>query len=116
MKKKHRDIIVNGVTYGWIASGWNQVKIYKTKNDFVKFDIPDHLDITPKIVAALIIDPVFAMMWITAEPCPFCGKPVEVVGGNDFFMCEHEDDCWIYKSKPISIISQSKLETWNKRH
>ena len=119
MKKKHRDIIVDGVKYGWIAQNdYNKtLKIFKTKNDFVKFEIPDYLDITPNMVAALIKDPVLAMMWINAEHCPFCGKPVEPVEHNDFFKCEHEEDCWIHLAgKPISIISQAQLKTWNKRH
>ena len=115
MKKKHRDIVVDDVTYGWIATSNNIVRIYKTKNDFVKFVIPYNINITPKIVAALIKDPVLAMMWITAEPCPFCGKAVEIVEHNTFFMCEHEENCWIHKSKAISLISQTQLDKWNKR-
>ena len=116
MKKKHRDIVVDGVKYGWIANGWNQVKIYKTKNDFVEFEIPDHLDITPSLVAALIKDPVSAMIWITAEPCPFCGKPVEVREANVMY-CEHEDDCWIHMTgTPYSVIPDTQIKTWNKRH
>ena len=117
MKKKHRDIVVDGVTYGWIATGYNQVKIYKTKNDFVKFEIPDYLDITPKIVAALIKDPVDAMLWITAESCPFCGKAVEPSQHSQYLLCVHEEDCWLYTGvMPMTTIRKNQINSWNKRH
>ena len=119
MKKKHRDIVVAGVTYGWIATGFNQVKIYKTKNDFVQYEIPDYLDITPKIVAALIKDPVDAMLWITAESCPFCGTAISKATGSledKFFVCMHETDCWLLPAVSSNLISKSEIGAWNKRH
>jgi len=115
MKKKHRDIVVNGVQYGWTV--WcNTVKLWKDKKVFAEFDIPYHHDITPKIVAGLIKDPELTMIWVEAKPCPFCGKTVEPVEHNDYFKCVHEEDCWFPTAdNPISIISQSKLTYWNTR-
>ena len=119
MKKKHRDIIVDGKKYGWIADGWNQVKIYKTKNDFVKFEIPERHDITPSIVAALIKDPVSALMLINAEPCPFCGKVVEKANNmleKTHYVCIHEEDCWLHKTSPHTLIKKGDdLNMWNTR-
>lgn len=117
MKKKHRDIVVDGVTYGWIAiNDYNKwLKIFKTKNDFVKFDIPDYLDITPKMVAELIKDPLHAMLWITAKPCPFCGKTIEPFKDTQFLLCEHEKDCWLSSVNAPTLIPKHKFELWNKR-
>ena len=119
MKKKHRDIVVDGQKYGWIArNDYNKwVKIFKTKNEFVKYHLPDYLDITPKIVAGLIKDPVSTLMLINAEPCPFCGKQVERSQHSQYLLCVHEEDCWLHTgAMPMTTIHISQIKSWNKRH
>lgn len=122
MKKKHRDIVVNGVQYGWIAM-YGNVRIFKDKVIIGTYTIPDHLDITPKIVAALIKDPVAAMQWITAENCPFCGESVvphpNPEWQKQYVVCYHDEDCWSNDDKPpfnFNLIPISALDKWNRRH
>lgn len=116
MKKKHRDIVVDGVTYGWIAM-YSNVRIFENKVVIGSYTIPERLDITPSIVAALIKDPVLAMKWINAEPCPFCGKLVVPSQKTDYFLVIHEDDCWLSTgAEPMTSLHKSKLNSWNKRH
>jgi len=53
MKKKHRDIVVDGVTYGWI-SGFGQVSIFLNKKRIGGIQTEGHMDITPKLIADAI--------------------------------------------------------------
>jgi hypothetical protein len=124
MKKKHRDIVVNGVTYGWIADGYNHLRIFKDKQVIAEFDIDYRHDaVTPKMVAALITDPIDAIKWINAEPCPFCGglvtqHPKENVKKH-YYVCYHEEDCWLIehpKPRNYTHIPIHKVENWNRRN
>lgn len=121
MKKKHRDITVDGVKYAWMVKGYDTVRIFKTKNDFVDFTIENDRTVTPKMVAALIIDPVDALQWINANPCPFCGALVEPVTDNDnlqdeFFICSHDEDCWFAQtSDERTWIEKIQIKFWNTR-
>ena len=116
MKKKHRDIVVDGVKYGWIAM-YGNVRIFENKVVIGTYTIPERLDITPSIVAALIKDPVLAMKWINAEPCPFCGVEVTKSQHSEYFLVVHEDDCWLCTgAEPMTSLHTSKLAKWNKRH
>ena len=118
MKKKHRDIVVDGVQYGWMVKGYGRVRIFKTKNEFVDFEIDDDRTITPNIVAALIKDPD-ALKWINAEPCPFCGECVSEATpalSENYFMVIHTEDCYYYKlNEKFSLIPKDNIEIWNKR-
>lgn len=49
MKKKHRDITVDGVKYGWIPM-YGSAKVYLNKKKLFQFDL-DEDSITPSIVA-----------------------------------------------------------------
>ena len=61
MKKKHRDIVVNGQTYGWIVKrhmGWGErpfktLRIFRNKKVISKTEFRDE-EITPKTVKAII--------------------------------------------------------------
>jgi hypothetical protein len=55
MKKKHRDITVDGVVYGWII-GTDWVKIYLNKKVLFQSDIDEFDIITPANIAKLIKD------------------------------------------------------------
>lgn len=118
MKKKHRDIVVDGVQYGWTV--WcNTVKLWKNKKVFAEYDIPYHHDITPKIVAGLIKDPESTMIWVNAKPCPFCGALVwenEPKEFEDYFIVRHNDGCWLTLiDANYTLIPKDKVETWSKR-
>lgn len=120
MKKKHRDIVVDGVTYGWIAN-YSNVRIFENKVVIGSYTIPERLDITPKIVAALIEDPVLALQWINAEPCPYCGgglKPhPHKVWQNQYFACFHTDKCWLNKGiETFTLVPKSQIDLWNTRY
>jgi hypothetical protein len=69
MKKKHRDITVNGVKYGWIAGVGGYLTIYKDKKKIwengYKGDSPEV--ITPKHVAEVIRK--FEKEWTGIERC-----------------------------------------------
>lgn len=115
MKKKHRDIVVDDVMYGWMVECWGpyHVKIWKDKKIIAQYDIETHYDaITPKMIAGLIKDPEYTLEWLNAEPCPFCGKLVEPSDNGKFFVCLHKDDCWL----STTIIENQELETWNRRN
>ena len=126
MKKKHRDIVVDGVQYGWTMDGCYRVKIWKDKKVIAKYEIEYHHDaVTPKMIAALIKDPEDAIKWLNANPCPFCGALVEPVpeidsGVNDalhdeYFICNHEDDCFFTKtSSQKTWLKKEDIENWNK--
>ena len=118
MKKKHRDIVVDGVQYGWTV--WcNTVKLWKDKKVFAEYDIPYHHDITPKIVAGLIKDPESTMIWVNAKPCPFCGALVSESNDTfkeEYYNCNHTEDCWFTKtSSQTTWILKTDIETWSKR-
>jgi hypothetical protein len=52
MKKKHRDIVVDGITYGWIG-GWGWARIYKDKKLWFNYNNDDGW-ILPSMVADAI--------------------------------------------------------------
>ena len=62
MKQKHRDIVVNGETYGWIAGyDWSEdgmsktgYTIFKNKKPFCHGTVEDYT-VTPAIIAEAII-------------------------------------------------------------
>ena len=117
MKKKHRDIVVDGVKYGWTVD-WSKLKIWKDKKVIATHDIPERHDITPSIVAGLIKDPVDTLILLNAEPCPFCGGGVEKAAKDwedDYYVCSHEDDCWLYPATPYNLIPKNKIKIWNTR-
>lgn len=117
MKKKHRDITVDGVQYGWTVDYRTRLKIWKDKKVIAEHNISELHDITPSIVAALIKEPEITMLWVNSPPCPFCGNAVERVEHNDYFVCRHDEECWIYTTgTPISVISQAKIEIWETRN
>ncbi len=117
MKKKHRDISVNGLAYGWTVDGYQHVKIWYDKKVIAEYDVPYVHDVTPRIVAGLISDPKNTLLWITAEPCPFCGKAVEPSQHSQYLLCVHEDDCWLHTGAlPMTTIHKNSIDTWNKRH
>jgi len=122
MKKKHRDIVVDGVQYGWTVESYYRLKIWKNKKVIAEYCIAEHHDaVTPKFVAALIKDPVDALKWINAEPCPFCGKtveglPVDNENNKEYFMVVHTEDCYYYKiNDKFSVILKDNIEFWNNR-
>ena len=117
MKKKHRDIVVDDVQYGWITDGYNRLRIFKDKKEIANYTISDAYDaVTPKLVAALIKDPN-ALEWINALPCPFCGKLVEPSQHSQYLVCVHEEDCFLHTgAMPITTIHKNYINTWNKRH
>lgn len=123
MKKKHRDIIVIGIQYGWISNNRNHIKIWKDKKVILEFDIEFHHEaITPSMIAALIKDPVDALMWLNAKPCPYCGsivKPLADNGGfeKEYFICIHDADCWFTQTlSPNTWILKTDINIWNKRN
>ena len=123
MKKKHRDIVVDGVQYGWMVEwfcGYHQVRIWKDKKVIATFDIEHHHDnITPGIIAELIKDPVGTLAYLNAEPCPFCGSLVGKAAGSyeeKFFVCRHEEDCWLFPTSTLNLIPKDEIDKWNKRH
>jgi len=113
MKKKHRDIVVDGVQYGWTTESYYRLNIWKDKKVIAKYIIGEHHEaITPKLVAALIKDPN-ALEWINAHPCPFCKALVE---DGDAYVCEHKENCWIRKTgTPVSVIPRDLIDIWNNR-
>jgi len=120
MKKKHRDIVVDGKKYGWTVSAWQYVRIWYDKKIIAEYKVPEIYDVTPKIVAALISDPENTMLWLNAKPCPFCGEKVIEVGNEseyykDTLICNHKEDCWLHRGTRYTLIRKSNLETWNKR-
>jgi len=118
MKKKHRDIVVDGQQYGWMVDGCNHVRIWKDKKVIAEYDIEyQHDSVTPRMIVGLIKDPVYTLAWLNAEPCPFCGKTVEPSEHSQYFLCVHEDDCWLKTgAEPMTSLHKSKLNSWNKRH
>lgn len=62
MRKKYRDIVVDGQTYGWIVKfcmGWgekpyNSLRIYDNKKVIKTVRIESDVDITPKSVEEII--------------------------------------------------------------
>lgn len=114
MKKKHRDIVVDGVLYGWTTESYYRVNIWKDKKVIAKYIIGEHHEaITPKLVAELIRDPK-ALEWINAVPCPFCAALVW--DGAGAYVCEHKVDCWIRKTgTPLSVIPRDQINIWNNR-
>ena len=60
MKKKHRNLIVDGIEYGWVVGEdrWDYMEkwftIYKNKKKIKCITIKDKNDITPKMVADAI--------------------------------------------------------------
>lgn len=120
MKKKHRDIVVDGVTYGWIAL-YDNVRIFQNKVVIGTYTISNQRTVTPKMIAALIKDPVDALQWINANPCPFCGALVEPVTNNvnlqdEFFICSHDEDCWFSQELgPETWIGKTLVKIWNTR-
>ena len=123
MKKKHRDIVVDGVKYGWMIDGYNHVKIWKDKKVMAEYDIEYHHDsITPSMVAGLIKDPVITLAYLNAEPCPFCGGKVTHHPNEDhqdqYFVCYHKETCWLNDGKPpynFNLIPINVLAKWNRR-
>ena len=117
MKKKHRDIVVDGVKYGWTKDGCYHVKLWKNKKVFAEYDIPYHHDgIVPSMIAGLIKDPKDTLIWLNAEPCPFCGTLVERSQNSQYLICTHEEDCWMYSSLEPTLILKTQVDAWNKRH
>jgi hypothetical protein len=117
MKKKHRDIVVDGQQYGWMVDGCNHVRIWLNKKVVAEFDVPyEHDRVTPKIVAGLISDPINTMLWLSAEGCPFCG--VLPVRSEDmkYLVVHHEDDCWLDGVSSINMNRTDIIDVWNKRH
>ena len=113
MKKKHRDIVVDDVQYGWMTDGYNRLRIFKDKKEIAKYTISDTYDaVTPKLVAALIKDHN-ALEWINSYPCPFCGAKLE---GGEAYTCTHTEECWIrVTGTPHSVIPKEMIDTWNER-
>jgi len=110
MKKKHRDILVDGQEYGWTTDYWS-IRIWKDKKIIGTYPIPEYHDVTPKIVAGLIKDPENTLAWIHARPCPFChAVPIQ---SKDSIVVTHEPYCWF--DEPTTI-SKDKLNAWNNEH
>ena len=117
MKKKHRDIVVDGLKYGWTVDGSQHVKIWYDKKVIAEYDVPYVYDVTPSIVAGLIGDPKNTLLWIHAEPCPFCGKLVEKSQDSRYLICVHEEDCWMHGGlDSTTLIIKHQVDKWNKRH
>ena len=118
MKKKHRDIVVDGIQYGWMVDGCNHVRIWKDKKVIAEYDIEyQHDSVTPGMIAGLIKDPMTTLMWLNAESCPFCGKTVILSQKTDYFLVVHEDDCWLCTGPdPMTSLHKSEMSAWNKRH
>jgi hypothetical protein len=53
VKKKHRDIVVEGVTYGWIP-GNGMATIYKDKKVWFEFHNMESNEIIPSMIAGAI--------------------------------------------------------------
>lgn len=55
MKKKHRDIVVDDQTYGWIVdhSGYG-LRIFKDKKVILTVNVEEFTPVTPKIIEDLI--------------------------------------------------------------
>jgi uroporphyrinogen-III decarboxylase len=53
MKKKYRDITVDGVKYAWMVSNGDTLTIWKDKKVIGNIDVT-HCTVTPKIVAEAI--------------------------------------------------------------
>jgi len=57
MKKKHRDIIVNGLPYAWTyqqSEQGGELKIWKNKKVIYKSQVESTVSVTPAYVAELI--------------------------------------------------------------
>lgn len=122
MKKKHRDIVVGGKTYGWTVTNW-ELKIWENKKVIATHEFPDsHDGITPSMVKLYIEDPKTAEMLYNAKSCPFCGAvlveaPDDDPNRKDFFILNHTDDCWLVRRDDFKseYIGKHLLDMWNKR-
>lgn len=54
MKKKHRDIIVDGVRYGWIMYNVCEYSIYLNNQVIITRKTDERFPITPKIIESEI--------------------------------------------------------------
>jgi len=116
MKKKHRDITVDGKQYGWTVNYGQHLKIWEDKKIIAEYDIPNFHDITPKIVAELIKDPVLTLLLLNTKPCPFCGENVKLSEYEGYVICEHNENCWLYPLNSSTVIHEDKISVWNKRY
>ena len=125
MKKKYRDIVVEGVKYGWILRDNNILEIWRNKKIIVKYTLPSHVDqITPRIVAHFISDPIEAALLVSVKPCPFCGATATIdKNGNkdNNFIIVHEDECWLHKYSKYNVtyyepIPKEDIGKWNSRN
>lgn len=121
MKKKHRKIVVNDVDYGWTVRAGQLLCIWKNKKIIKTHDIPYRHDITPKLVANLIKDPVETTTIMDAKPCPFCSglikqHPIKL-WQKDSIVCYHNENCWFLEESVDNYteIPKTKLNDWNTR-
>ena len=55
MKKKHRDIVVDNITYGWIVDAMGyELRIFKDKKVVLNVRVEEFTPVTPKIIEGLI--------------------------------------------------------------
>lgn len=60
MRKRHRDIVVNGTKYAWTINnggdgdGGNDLKIWLNKKVIYEDIIGGHIEITPKMISEII--------------------------------------------------------------
>ena len=52
MKKKHRDITVDGEKYAWVSNGYS-VTIWKDKKEILSLSV-NKISVTPKYISELI--------------------------------------------------------------
>jgi len=118
MKKKHRDIVVGGKTYGWTADNWT-LKIWENKKVIATHKFPEsHDEITPSMVKLYIKDPATAEILHNAKPCPFCGAELELSKNDvydNYFVCTHKNECWLAINL-YTLIRKDLINIWNKRN
>lgn len=127
MKKKHRDIVVHGKTYGWTVVNhgkWNKLRIWKDKKIIKEVKVSNLFLITPLLVADCIANPEEVEKYdVVAYDCPFCGGKVthhpKVEWQQQYFVCYHSETCWLGDDKPphnFTLIPIRALERWNDRY
>ena len=123
MKKKHRNITVEGNDYAWTTQGagkYEKLKIWENKKVVFETLITRHHIITPKVVADIIRNPQVKEYYAQEiECCPFCGGEVrphpKQEWQHQYFVCYHSETCWLY-DKPFTLIPKNLIDSWNQRY